>query len=418
MRLWPFSTPSTKSESHTLTPFSAASLAQLLVGVFGGGATKSGASVNTDTALQVAVVLSCVRVLAEGVAQVPFKLMRATGRVRDEQRTHPLWSLLHRKPNRWQTSFAFRETLMLHVLLGPTGSAYAFKSRVGSDRRLAELILLDPKRVKEHVADDGTRRFEVRGKNGGGRTLTDDDVWVIAGPSWEGTTAMPLVKLAREAIGLAMSTEESQANLQARGVQSSGTYTVDGTLSPQGYKDLKTWIEKEFAGAKAAGRPMVLGGGAKWNPMSITPVDAQHLETRKHQVEEVCRCFRVLPIMVGQADKAATYASAEQMFLAHLVHTLMPWYERLEQSADVALLSDREIEQGYYTLLEPTGMLRGSLKDTADYISRLTDRGVITRNEGREMLDRNPLDGLDTPLTPTNLTVGDPTPAAAEGTQP
>lgn len=395
------------------TSYGSTTLGNLLAAVFGGGgATKSGATVTTETALEVSAVLACVRVLAEGVAQVPWKLMRQTERTRLEQRDHALWMLLHRKPNRWQTSFAFRETMMLHALVGCRGAAFVFKSfsDVGG-RHLVELILLDPARVKEHVADDGTKTYEVRGKNGSTRTLTEADIWHIPGPSWDGQTGMPLIIKAREAIGLAMATEETQSKLHAKGVQTSGTYSIDGALSPQQYKDMKAWIEKEF-GAANKGAPMILDRNAKWNPTSMSAVDAQHIETRKHQVEEICRMFRVMPIMVGQADKAATYASAEQMFIAHLVHTLMPWYERIEQSADVNLLTESEMASGYYTLLEPTGMLRGGLKDTAEYITKLVQMGTLTRNEGREMLDRNPLDGLDEPLTPMNL-LGDPKPAAA-----
>lgn len=396
MRLWPF------QRKSAFVPFSSASLASLLAGVFGGGATKSGASVNTETAMQVSAVLICVRVIAEGVAQVPLKIMRKSGRDKLEQLDHPLYDLLHRKPNRWQTSFAFRETVIFHVLLGPTGSAYAFKSRVGADRRVKELVLLDPCRVKEDIANDGTLSYQVRGKDGTVRTLGEDDVWQIRGPSWNGQTAMPIIQLAREAIGLAMATEETQANLHKNGVSTSGAYSIEGTLNPGQYEDLKTWITKEFSGSNS-GTPMILDRGAKWTPRGMSGVDAQHLETRLHQVKEICRFYRVLPIMAMESEKAATYASVEQMLIAHLVHTLLPWYERIEQSIDAFLLTDKERADGYYALLEPTGMLRGALRDTAEFLAKLTERGVLTRNEGREYLDKNPIEGLDEPLTPINM---------------
>lgn len=400
---WPFSL--SRKSAPGFTPFSAASLGELLRAAFGGGATKSGASVNSETALEVTVVLGCVRAIAEGVAQVPWRVMRESpdGRTRLPAKDHPLWDLLHRKPNRWQTSFGFRETLLFHVLLGPQGCAYAFKSRVGAGQRVAELILLDPHRVKEVVADDGTMGYRVRGANGVERTLTADDVWRIPGPSWLGTRALSLVKLAREAIGLAMAAEETQAQLHANGVKTSGTYSVEGPLDAKQYQQLKDWIAKEYAGAAKAGTPFILDRNAKWQPLNMSAVDAQHLETRRHQVEEVCRAFRVMPVMVMQQDKASTYASAEQMFIAHLVHCLMPWYERLEQSADCELFTDTERAQGLYTLLDGTSLLRGAMKDTAEYIAKLTERGVMTRNEGRHLLDLNPLSGLDEPLTPANM---------------
>lgn len=405
MNFWPFSRKSTG------VTYSSSTLGQLLASVFGGGATKSGASVNRDTALQVSVVLACVRAIAEGVAQVPWLVMQETANAsgkttRLRHKTHPMFDLLHRKPNRWQTSFAFRETLILHILVGPRGAAYAFKSRVGADQRVAELVLLDPHRVREEVDAAGDISYLVMGKDGAQRNLKASDVWRIAGPSWTGTEALPLIRLAREAIGLAMATEETQAALHANGVKVSGTYSMEGSLSPKQYEDLKAWITKEFSGATKSGTPFILDRGAKWQPLTMTGVDAQHLETRRHQVEEVCRAFRVLPVMAMQSDKAATYASAEQMFIAHLVHTLLPWYERIEQSADCDLFTDAERRAGVYTLLDPAGMLRGSLKDTAEYLSKLIERGILTRNEGREMLDRNPIDGLDEPLTPINLLGG------------
>lgn len=401
MKIWPFNRKST-------TPFSAANLAQLLAGVFGGGATKSGATVNTESAMKVSVVLGCVRVIAEGVAQVPWRIMQekpaatASGVTRLPLKSHPLFDLLHRKPNRWQTSFEFRETLIFHILLGPAGVAYAYKSK-SSAGKLVELVLLDPNRVTEKADDAGNFTFELRGKDGSFRLLRSEDVWRIPGPSWTGTQALSLLNLAREAIGLAMATEETQAKLHANGVKTSGAYSVDGTLTTTQYKDIKEWLAKEFGGAANSGVPLILDRGAKWNPVNMTGVDAQHLETRLFQVKEVCRTLRVLPIMVMENDKAATFASVEQQLIAHLVHTLLPWYERIEQSVDCHLLTDAEREQGIYSLLDPAGMLRGALKDTAEYLTKLVDRGVMVRNEARGYLDLNPLPGLDEPLTPTNM---------------
>jgi HK97 family phage portal protein len=122
--------------------------------------------------------------------------------------------------------------------------------------------------------------------------------------------------------------------------------------------------------------------------------------------------MRVMPIMVGYSDKTATFASAEAMFLAHVVHTLMPWYRRIQQSADVNLLTKADRRAGYYTKLDEAGLMRGDMKATAEYLARLTLGGIIERNEAREKLDLNPLAGLDEPLTPTNMT-NDPSGAPA-----
>jgi HK97 family phage portal protein len=415
MKLWP---DRWRLAAKATTPMSSATLAQLLSSVFGGGATKSGATVNVDTALQVTAVLCCVRVLAEGVAQVPWQVMRQTtnaaGRVtRLPALQHPLYRLLWRKPNRWQTSFALRETMMYHVVL--CGRAYAFISRVGSEQRIAELIVIPPGRVRTDVADDGTLTYHVTGRSGNVRVLREADLWHWRGPSWDGIEGLEMVRVAREAIGLAAAAEESQARLHANGVRPSGIYSVEGALDEKQYGQLKAWVIKEFGGATNAGVPLILDRNAKWLPSGMTGVDAQHLETRREQVNEICRAFRVLPAMAMQQEKTASYASAEQMAIWHVVHSLMPWYERIEQSADCHLLTDAELDQGYYTLLDGKGLLRGALKDTAEYLSKLSERGIMVRNEAREYLDLNPLDGLDEPLTPANLlTSAENDPAGAD----
>lgn len=396
MKIWPFSRKSG-------TPYSAANLSALMAAAFGGGgSTKSGATVTAKNSLEVTVVLACVRVIAEGVAQVPFRVMQESpdGKIRLPAKKHPLYRVLNKKPNKWQTSFGLRESMIIHAAL--SGNGYSYISRVGSDRRIAELIFIPSDRCKPEFSDNGTAVYVVTGKDGSRRVVSSDDMWHLRGPSWDGLVGMSIINLAREAIGLAMSSEETQSKLHANGVKSSGTYSVDAVLNPEQYEKLNTWIKAQFSGANA-GNAMVLDRGAKWFPNSMSGIDAQHLETRINQCIEICRAFRVMPIMVGQSDKAATYASAEQMFIAHLVHTLTPWYERFEQSADCQLLTDRELDQGYYTFLDPTGMLRGALKDTAEYLYKLISIGTMTRNEGREKLDLNSIEGLDEPLTPMNM---------------
>lgn len=404
MKLWPFSRKATSMDSPVLH--------ELLGKVFGGGPTKSGASVNETTALQVGVVLACVRVISEGIAQVPLKVYRSQDRKRDPATDHPLYSLLHRKPNPWMSSFELRETIGMHAVL--TGHAVCFLNRVGREGRIAEIIPFEPGRVTVKRADDWTLTYHVRGASGDVKVFPAEAIWHLRGPSWDGYTGLEIVRLAREAIGLAMVTEETQARLHQHGLQPAGLYSVENKLSKEQYTDLRAWIEKEHGGAANTGRVMLLDNGAKFTPLVRSGVDAQHLETRRFQVEEMCRPFRVLPIMIGfGGDKALTFASAEQMFLAHVVHTLSPWYERIEQSINVQLLTDADLKAGYYAKHTAAGLLRGALKDTAEYLHKLVLDGILTRNEARELLEFNPIDGLDVPLTPANTLVGtEPTPTA------
>lgn len=367
---------------------------------FSGHAVKSGATVNLTTALQVTTVLACARVIAEGIAQVPLVLMREDGKTRLPARDHPLYALLHRRPNEWMTSFELRDMMGLHLVLA--GNFYAFKGVAGGVVR--SLIPLDPGSVTVIRHSDHTLTYRVSMADGQRQDIPAEAMWHVRGPSWNGYLGLEPVALAREAIGLALSTEESHALMHKNGVQSAGVYTVEGTLNPQQFQQLYDWIAKYQKGGQYQQAPLIIDRGAKWTPSSMTGVDAQHLETRKFQIEEICRAFRVMPIMVGYSDKAATYASAEQMFLSHVVHTLAPWYERIEQSIDCQLLTPDEFRGGLYAKFGEEALLRGAMKDTADYLTKLVLNGILTRNEARARLDENPLDGLDVPLTPLNST--------------
>lgn len=366
------------------------------------GASKSGQSVTVANALKVATVLACVRVISEGVAQVPFKLLRRDGRSRLDAYEHPLWDILHRKPNDVTTSFGFRETLVIHAAL--TGNGYAFISR-GAGGRVLELINIEPGAMRIELADTmGVRpRYFITGRTGGIQEFPAETILHIQGPSWNGIAGMDVVRQAREAIGLAIATEEAHSRLHANGARAGGMLSVEGTLNESQFKTLRGWIENNYVGGENAYRTMILDRSAKYVPMAMSGVDAQHLETRRYQVEEICRIFRVMPIMVCSNDKASTYAGAEQNFLAHVVHTLGPWFERIEQAIDCQLLSAADRRAGYYVKLEERGLLRGALKDTAEYLYKLAGIGIMTRNEAREMLDLNPLAELDEPLTPINL---------------
>jgi HK97 family phage portal protein len=206
----------------------------------------------------------------------------------------------------------------------------------------------------------------------------------------DGIEGLDVVRLARDAIGLAMTAEEAVAQLHKNGIRSSGIYSVEGTLDKKQHDDLTTWVSKQFAGMQNAGKPMILDRNAKFLNTSMSSIDAQTNETRNAQIEQICAFFGVLPIKVGYSDKTATFASAEEMNRAHREDCLAPRWEAFEQSAVINLLTDEEQAEGYYTNFTEEGMLRGSAKDTKDIILGYVNGGILTPNEGRGLLDRNP----------------------------
>lgn len=384
--------------------------------VFGHSPSKSGQQVSVKTALQVATVFACARVIADGIAQVPLKLFRLSpdGRSRTQAVDHPLYVVLHRRPNPWQTSYRFRETMGLHLTL--CGNFFAFINRVRGN--IVELLPIEPGLMTVKRSGYETRYLVRQEEGGPAQEFPAEAIWHVRGPSWNSWMGLEVLQLARDAIGLSMAIEEQQSGFYRQGTSVPGVLSVDGMLQPHQYKQLREWLEKEHAGAMNSGRPMIIDRAAKWMQMAMSSADAQTLEQRRMQVEEICRAFRVMPIMVGFADKTATYASAEQMFLAHLVHTLAPWYERIEQEIDAFLLKPADVSKGIYAKFIEEGLLRGALKDTADYLQRMTAAGIMTRNEARGYLEMDPLPGLDAPLTPVNMVAGDPPTTASSSSTP
>lgn len=375
----------------------------------------SGARVTADTALQVSTVLACVRVISNGIAQVPFRVYQGDGvGGREPAPDHPLYAVIGRRPNKWQTSYELRETLMFHVLL--TGNAYAFINRVGSERRVVELIPIEPKHVEVKQRPDLTLEYRVSSDAGAAKTFPADAIWHIRGPSWNGWLGLEAVKLARDAIGLSMTLEQGQAEFQKNGAKASGVLSTTAKLSPERFEFLSKWLDKHMPGGERFGKPIIVDDAAKYASMAMSAVDQQLIETRKHQIEEICREFGVMPIMVGHADKTATYASAEQMFLAHVVHTLSPWYQRLEQSADVNLLSERDQAAGFYTKFMPNALMRGAASDRANFytaaLGTTQQPGWMTKNEIRALEELSPVKGGDE--FPELITAPEPEPEPAE----
>lgn len=364
--------------------------------IYGGRMSRAGVTVNVQTALETSVVMAICRVLADGVSQVPFKLFRQTADGREVAVDHPLYRVLTLRPNPWQTGFEFRETLMFHLAL--CFNAYVFVNRVGAAREVRELIPIEPGRVSVKRDADYRLTYTVRADNGAEREFPAEAIWHLRGPSWNSWTGLDAVKTARNAIGLGVSLEQSQSDFQKNGAKTSGLFSVKGELSPERYNQLRAWFEDDIA--KSDGyRPLILDREAEYTPFAMTGVDQQMLETRKFQVEEICRPWRIMPIMIGQSDKAATYASSEQMFLAHVVHCLSPWYTRIEASADVNLLSEAEQKAGYYTKFIANALMRGASKDRAEYYTKALGAGGtgawMTQNEVRDLEELNRLPGGD-----------------------
>lgn len=382
----------------------------LWLALAGGRRSSTGKTVNTETAVSVSAVFACCRVIGNGMSQIPLKLMQESedGKFRLPARKNPLYYLIATKPNRWQTSFQWRQMVAWHIEL--TGNHFSYISRLGG--RVAELYPFQPSQVEILDEGRGVYRYKVTLPNQEAHIFPAGDILHLKGPTWDGIEGLSVLKVARDAIGLSMASEESAATLHKNGVNPSGVWSVEGTLKDDQHTMLSKWLHEHYAGPSNTGKPLVMDRAAKWSSIQMTGIDAQALETRQYQIEEVCRFFGVMPIMAGYSDKAATYASAEQMFLAHIQHCLAPRWTSIEQSLDAQLLTDKDREQGLYFDFVEEGMIRGSIKDTKDVLLGYVNGGLMTPNEARGKLDLNPMDddASDSLRIPANITGAVPAP--------
>jgi HK97 family phage portal protein len=407
--IWPVSQSEPEVKS-SIVPGTAGFYEMLL----GRSGSKAGQAVSVQTALECSAYLCGARVIAEGLAQVPCKVIHDMDGQRRVARDHPLFPLLARKPNGWQTSFEFREQIALHLVL--CGNAFVVVSRDFKGRPI-ELLPYEPGAVTITRHRDMTLTYRVTLEGGGAVEVPQANMWHLRGPSWNGWMGLDGVHLARNVLGLSLAAEEFGSELFANGARPSGILTTENgaTLSAEQMEGIRSSWAAAHVGSGQRMKTALLAG-VKWQPLSSNADEAQFIELRKFQVVEVARALRINPIMLMHQDGTAAYASVEQMFLAHATHTLGPWFERFEQSAEVNLLTEDEQADGYRIELIDSGLIRGTMKERAETLAILRQNGIISVNEWRDADDYSRLSGpeMDVPRPAANL-FGPETPAAPNG---
>ena len=378
------------------------------------GGTASGKYVTERSAMQMTAVYCCVRILSEAVASLPLQFYRYTDDGGKEKAVeHPLYFLLHDEPNPEMTSFIFRETLMTHLLLW--GNAYSQIIRNGKGEVVA-LYPLMPDRMKVDRDEHGRLYYEytvydsddVDGRKGTdkvGRTvrLHPHDVLHIPGLGFDGLVGYSPIAMAKNAIGLAIATEEYGSKFFANGAAPSGVLEHPGTIKDPS-KVRESW-QATFGGSGNANKIAVLEEGMKYTPISISPEQAQFLETRKFQIDEIARIFRVPPHMIGDLEKSS-FNNIEQQSLEFVKYTLDPWVSRWEQAMVRALLTPDE-KKKYFFKFNVDGLLRGDYQSRMNGYATARQNGWMSANDIRELenLDRIPAeDGGDLYLINGNMT--------------
>lgn len=357
------------------------------------GRTTSGKPVNERTAMQTTAVYACVRILAEAVASLPlhvYEYQDDGGKklVHD----HPLYYLLHDEPNPEMTSFVFRETLMSHLLIW--GNAYAQIIRDGAGRVLGLYPLLPDKMDVQR--DDKGNIYYVYSRNSdenpmfkeyGDIRLKAEDVLHIPGLGFDGLIGYSPIAMAKNAVGMMLACEEYGASFFANGANPGGVLEHPGVLKDPS-KVRESW-NSVYRGVNNAHKIAVLEEGMKYQQIGIPPEEAQFLETRKFQINEIARLYRIPPHMVGDLDKSS-FSNIEQQSLEFVKYTLDPWVIRWEQSLQRSLLLPGE-KGKYFIKLNVDGLLRGDYQSRMNGYAVGRQNGWFSANDIREMENMNPI---------------------------
>lgn len=367
---------------------------------WGGSANSaSGQVVTADTAMRVAAVFSCVRVISESLAQLPLVLYRQLSEGKERAKDHPLYRVLHTKPNRWQTPYEFKRMLAGHAVL--RGNGYARIAHTPGIA-VAELIPLHPDRVRPFWYN-GAPAYEYTPPNGGPtQTIMHGEMFHLRGYSDDGLSGLNPIALHREAVGLALATEDHGARLFSNGVRPSGVLKMAGHLKDdETRKKFKQSFREAYAGSAKSGETLLLEDGLEWTQIGMTSEDAQFLETRQFQKSEIASIFRVPPHMIGDLTRS-TNNNIEQQSLEFMTHTLGPWITCFEQAVTRDLIPENEQEDLIAEFMAEA-MLRGDIKTRYTAYASGRQWGFLSANDIRRKENMNPIEDGDEYLTPVNM---------------
>lgn len=356
--------------------------------LMGGMRTRAGVDVSAEVALMVAAVSAAVTIISETVAQLPLIVYRrqANGD-RSRAESDGLWSLLHDRPNSFQDAFQFREMLTLHLALW--GNCYAYQNRTRAGR-LMELLPIHPDRVRVEQDEDYRVTYKVALPNGEQTMVAAADMLHIRDRSLNGYQGVSRLKMGRDSIGLALVAERWGAQLFGNAARPAGLLTSETTKSPEQMKLMAESWRAAHGGENALGTA-VLDGAWKWVPLVMKNTDAQFLETRKFQIAEIARLYRVPPHMLADLERA-TFSNIEHQSLEFVKFSLMPWLRRWEMAINTQVIGARS---DLYAEFLVEGLLRGDTKSRYEAYAIALEHGWMNRNEVRvrEGMNREP--GLD-----------------------
>jgi len=351
-----------------------------------GSETASGEYVTASRALENMAVLRCVSLVSESIGMLPLNLTKR-GDEKAYAVDHSLYRVLKQKPNEYQGAYKFKSTMQLRALV--YGNAYA--RVIWRGNTVVRLIPLDPRKVTPKLNDDFTVRYEVQRPDGGVVTLAARDIFHLADLADDdhGLVGLSRVQKARESIGLALQAQKAAARIFKNGVMAGGALSYPTKLNPQQIKNIQDSLESRYAGTEHAHKWMVLEDGIKADKWANTANDSQLQEGRNHQIEEVARAFGV-PRPLLMMDDTSWGSGIEQLGIFFVQYGLQHWFTIWEDEIALKLLSDAERDL-YYAKFNEHALLRGTLKDQADFFAKAMGSGgskpFMSQNEVRDRLD-------------------------------
>lgn len=362
------------------------------------GQSVSGKMVNERSSMQTTAVFACVRIIAETIASLPLHTYKYVGDGKEKVHDHPLYRILHDEPNAEMTSFTFRETTMAHLLLW--GNAFSQIIRNGRGDVMGLYPLLPDKMTVDR--DSKGELYYGYKKEGQTYYLGPDEVLHIPGLGFDGVVGYSPVALAKNAIGLNIAAEEYGGKFFANNATPSGILSTAGTLKDPG-KVRDAW-QAAYGGTRNSNKVAVLEEGLQYQPISMPNSDAQFLETRKFQIEEICRIFQVPPHLVADLSKSS-FSNIENQSISFVVHTIRPWLVRIEQAMNRKLFKEKEKGESFVSF-NASALMRGDYKSRMDGYAIGIQNGFFSVNDVRRMENLDPIpaeEGGDLYLTNGNM---------------
>lgn len=362
-----------------------------LTGLF--GTSKTGVQVSEDNALTFSAVYAAVRIISETIASIPLNVYQADGETRVKAVGHPIQDLLAKAPNSVSSTFTFREAMAANLVLH--GNAYA-KIEMNAAGRPTALIPLNPMKVEVKVVD-GEKVYIFADKH----TYLDYEIIHFVGLSLNGLTGKSPLAMAREAVAIGLAAQEYGARFYSNGANAGGVITAPGRLNTEVVKRLRESWNRAQSGLGSSHSTAILEEGMKYEKIGLDPEAAQFLQSRKFQVNEIARIFRIPPSYLADLDNSSTKANVEQQAIQFVNDCITPYVRRMEVELNRKLF--REDEPNLYAYFDMTGLMRGDQKARYEAYATARQWGWLSVNDIRDLENLNPVEGGDIYLQPLNM---------------